>query len=83
MWSRVRGWTAVTGVLAVLLSTAACRVDPPTAAASPTPTNAPASTTQGTSTPGTTAPASSAPAFTGPVVALGDSYTAEIGRAHV
>ena len=82
VWSRVRGWTAVTGVLAVvLLTAAACRADPPTAAASRTPTNAPATTAPATTAPATTAPAttapaSSVPAFTGPVVALGDSYTA-------
>ena len=76
VWSRVRGWTAVTGALAVVLLTAACRVDPPTAAASQPPTNARATTAQATTAPATTAPATTAPAFTGPVVALGDSYTA-------
>ena len=68
MWSRVRGWAAVTGVLAAVLLTAACHMDGPqaSAAASPSPTNAAKSS----------APATSAPATAGRVVALGDSYTA-------
>ena len=66
--SRVRGWAAVTGVLAAVLLTAACHMDNPqaSAAASPSPTNAAKSS----------APATSAPATAGRVVALGDSYTA-------
>jgi lysophospholipase L1-like esterase len=59
MWSRARGWLALTGVLTVILLTAACR-------ATPTPTAADAV--------GSSAAAYSAPS--GPVVALGDSYTA-------
>ena len=73
VWSRVRGWAAVTGVLAAVLLTTACHTDDPQAkaAASPTPTNA-----AKTSAPATSSRAASAQATTGPIVALGDSYTA-------
>ena len=83
MWSRVRGWAAVTSVLAAVLLTAACHTDGPQAstAASPSPTNAakssaPTTGAPTTSAPTTSAPATSAPATAGRVVALGDSYTA-------
>jgi len=59
MWSHARGWLALTGVLTVILLTAACH-------ATPMPTVAGAV--------GSSAAAYSAPS--GPVVALGDSYTA-------
>ena len=61
MWSHVRGWAAATGVLSAVLLTAACHV---TTAAAPA---APAAV-------GSSAAAYSA--APGPVVALGDSYTA-------
>jgi lysophospholipase L1-like esterase len=59
VWSHVRGWLALTGVVTVILLTAACQ-------ATPTPTVAAAVRSS--------AAAYSAPS--GPVVALGDSYTA-------
>ena len=61
MWSRVRGWVAATGVLSVVVLTVACQAA--TAAAPAVPAAVRSS-----------AAAYSAP--TGPVVALGDSYTA-------
>jgi len=74
----VRGWAAVTGVLAAVLLTAACHTGNPQAsvAASPSPTNAAKTGAPVTSAPATNAPATSAPATAGRVVALGDSYTA-------
>jgi len=61
VWSHVRGWMAATGVLSAVLLTAACHA---TTAAAPAPPAAVRSS----------AAAYSAPS--GPVVALGDSYTA-------
>jgi lysophospholipase L1-like esterase len=61
VWSRVRGWVAATGVLSVAVLTAACQAA--TAAAPAVPAAVRSS-----------AAAYSAPS--GPVVALGDSYTA-------
>jgi lysophospholipase L1-like esterase len=62
MWSSARGWLAATGVLAALLLTAACHVTTQAAA----PAASPSSPTVSPST----------VASSGPVVALGDSYTA-------
>ena len=61
MWSHVRGWTAATGVLSAVLLTAACHATTAAAPASPAAVRS-------------SAAAHSAPS--GPVVALGDSYTA-------
>jgi lysophospholipase L1-like esterase len=61
VWSQLRGWMAATGVLSAVLLTAACAA---------TTTGAPAAPAAVRSS----AAAYSAP--TGPVVALGDSYTA-------
>jgi lysophospholipase L1-like esterase len=58
VWSHVRGWLALSGVLTVILLTAACRATPTPTAAAPVRSSA------------------AAYATTGPVVALGDSYTA-------
>ena len=85
VWSRVRGWAAMTGVLAAVLLTTACHVNDPraNAAASPSPTNAAKTSARTASVPSISAltasapvTTASAPATTGPVVALGDSYTA-------
>jgi lysophospholipase L1-like esterase len=59
VWSHVRGWLALSGVLTVILLTAACRATPTPDAAAPVRSSAAAYS-----------------AATGPVVALGDSYTA-------
>ena len=61
MWSRVRGWLAATGVLSAVALTAACQAATAAAPAAPAAVRS-------------SAAAYSAP--TGPVVALGDSYTA-------
>ena len=61
MWSRVRGWVAATGVLSVVAVTVACQAATAAAPAAPAAVRS-------------SAAAYSAP--TGPVVALGDSYTA-------
>jgi lysophospholipase L1-like esterase len=61
VWSQVRGWLAATGVLAAVLLTAACHTTTAAALAAP-------------ATVRSSAAAYSAPS--GPVVALGDSYTA-------
>jgi lysophospholipase L1-like esterase len=61
VWSRVRGWVAATGVLSVVAVTAACQAATAAAPAAPAAVRS-------------SAAAYSAP--TGPVVALGDSYTA-------
>jgi lysophospholipase L1-like esterase len=65
VWSRARGWLATAGVLTAALLTAACHTT---------------ATPDATATPGATASVgSSAAAYSapsGPVVALGDSYTA-------
>jgi lysophospholipase L1-like esterase len=58
VWSHVRGWLAATGVLTVILLTAACHVTTMAAAA------------------GVSSSAAAYSAPSGPVVALGDSYTA-------
>jgi lysophospholipase L1-like esterase len=64
VWSHRRGWPAAAGVLAVILLTAACHVTT-------------AAVTAGSSTARASAKTSAAAAVTtGPVVALGDSYTA-------
>jgi lysophospholipase L1-like esterase len=61
VWSRVRGWAAATGVLSVVVLTAACQAATAAAPAAPAAVRS-------------SAAAYSAPS--GPVVALGDSYTA-------
>lgn len=72
VWSQLRRWAAAAGVLATVLLTAACHVTtqaggaPSPSAASPSRASAPA--------PG--AARASGTALAGPVVALGDSYTA-------
>jgi len=67
----------VTGVIAAVLLAAACRADTGlAAAASPSPTSAANTSAPAASAPVTSAPTASVPAATGPVVALGDSYTA-------
>ena len=77
VWSRVRGWAALTGVLAAVLLTASCHMDTQASAAdSASPTSAPAADSTATSAPRISDPATSAPAAAGPVIALGDSYTA-------
>jgi lysophospholipase L1-like esterase len=58
VWSHVRGWLAATGVLTVILLTAACHVTTMAVAA------------------GVSSSAAAYSAPSGPVVALGDSYTA-------
>jgi lysophospholipase L1-like esterase len=66
MWSQLRGWAAVTGVLAAVLLTAACHLTTQAAADSTsTATGASARTSDAAET-----------ATAGPIVALGDSYTA-------
>lgn len=79
VWSRIRGWATATGVLAMVLLTAACHVTTQAAPASPSPSapSAPASSAAG-SPPTGAGPASGAASAApgGPVVALGDSYTA-------
>lgn len=72
VWSRIRGQAAATGVLAMVLLTAACHVTTQAAPASPSP-SAPASPAGG-SPRAASSTASAAPG--GPVAALGDSYTA-------
>jgi lysophospholipase L1-like esterase len=67
VWGSVRGWAAASGVLAAVLLTAACHET--TQAAAPA-----ASPSSSTVSPSAVSP--SAMASSGPVVALGDSYTA-------
>jgi lysophospholipase L1-like esterase len=61
VWSCVRGWVAASGVLAAVLLTAACHVTTAAAPAAPAPVRSSAAAYS---------------AASGPVVALGDSYTA-------
>jgi lysophospholipase L1-like esterase len=77
VWSSSRGWLAAAGVLAVLLTTGCHATTTPARAArsnlgaAATPADSPADSPAAASQ-----PASASPTATGPVVALGDSYTA-------
>jgi len=73
MWRLVRGFAGVAGVLAAVLLTAACHVSGSAVVATPPAATASAAATVSAGTVSSAAAASSA---TGPVVALGDSYTA-------
>ena len=77
MWSRVRGGTAVAGVLGVVLVTVACHGSTQSTSVGSPQASTPVSASPAATGSSATGAAASGPAAPGPVmVAIGDSYTA-------